>query len=57
MEMILNGRVEYPKEMENEIQEVCDLANQGKHEEALRLLRDLQKQGEVDIILEDGVDL
>lgn len=57
MEMILNGRVEYPKEMENEIQRVCDLANQGKQEEALRLLRDLQKQGEVDIILEDGVDL
>lgn len=57
MEMILNGRVEYPKEMENEIQEIWDLANQGKQEEALRLLRDLQKQGEVDIILEDGVDL
>lgn len=52
----LNGRIEYPKEMESEIQEVCDLVNQGEQEEAFRLLRELLKQDEVDIILETPKD-
>ena len=56
METTLNGRIEYPKELETEIQEICELANQGEGEEAFHLLRDLQKQGKVDIILEDRVD-
>ena len=55
--MNIEGRIEYPKELEAEIQAVCDLANQGEQEEAFRLLRDLQEQGKVNIILEDRIDL
>ena len=57
IELHANGRIAYPKEMEAEVQKVCELANQGKMDEVFRLLRDLQKQGKVDIILEDWGDL
>ena len=47
MSIELNGRIEYPKEMESEIQKVCELANQGEQEEAVHLLRELQKQADI----------
>ena len=43
----VNGRIEYPKEVEDEIQKVCELANQGKGEEAFLLLGELQKQANI----------
>ena len=49
----LNGRIEYPKELDSEIQEICDLVNRGEQEKAFHRLRELQKQGKVDIIFQD----
>ena len=55
MSIELNGRIEYPKEMESEIQKVCELANQGESEEAFCLLRELQQHADIQIYI-DGVD-
>ena len=56
IELHANGRIEYPKEMETEIQKVCELANQGKDEEAFRLLHDLQKQADIKIYIGETTD-
>ena len=53
--MTLNGKIEYPKELEAEIQEICELVNQGEQEEAFHLLRELQKQADIQIYI-DGID-
>ena len=47
IELHANGRIEYPKEMEAEIQKVCELANEGKGEEVFLLLGELQKQADI----------
>ena len=52
-EYTANGRIEYPKEIEAEIQKVCELANQGQCEEAFRLLRELQKQADITLYIDD----
>ena len=56
IEVIANGRIEYPKEMEAEIQKVCELANQGEGEEAFRLLRELQKQADIKVYIDEISD-
>ena len=56
IELHANGRIKYPKEMEAEIQKVCELANQGEGEEAFRLLRELQKQADIKVYIEDITD-
>ena len=52
IELHANGRIEYPKELEAEIQKVCELANQGEGEAALRELRDLQQQADIKVYID-----
>ena len=49
------GRIQYPKEVETEIQKVCELANQGKSEEAFHLLRELQQHADIQVYI-DGFE-
>ena len=56
IEVIANGRIEYPKEMEAEIQKVCELADEGKGDEAFLLLGELQKQADIKIYIDDITD-
>ena len=54
IEVIANGRIEYPKEMEAEIQKVCELADEGKGEEAFLLLGELQKQADIKVYIDEN---
>ena len=56
MELHANGRIAYPKEMESEVQKVCELANQGKGEEALHLLRELQQHADIQVYIGETTD-
>ena len=53
IEVIANGRIEYPQEMEAEIQKVYELADEGKGEEAFLLLGELQKQADIKVYIDD----